>query len=66
MSESSVPMRLFNLWRRRAGSSAASEPADLGTAFGLELSLLPDEDEAPAAPHPQSPWWQRLLQRPAG
>ncbi|ODU08069.1 MAG: hypothetical protein ABS84_14350 [Rubrivivax sp. SCN 71-131] len=67
MSESSVPLRLLSLWRRRAGDPAPSEPADVGTAFGLELSMLPDEvDAAHPTARAQGPWWQRLMHRPAG
>jgi hypothetical protein len=63
MSEPSNPLRLFDLWRRRADDSALSEPADVGTAFGLELSMLPD-DEPSATASTGAPggtgWWRRL------
>ena len=63
MSESSKPHRLFDLWRRRADESMMSEPADVGTAFGLELSMLPD-DEPSATMSTGAPggtgWWRRL------
>jgi hypothetical protein len=40
-----------------------SEPADVGTAFGLELSMLPD-DEPSATASTGAPggtgWWRRL------
>lgn len=63
MSESTPTFRLFDLWRRRADDSRLSEPADVGTAFGLELSMLPD-DEAAATASTGAPggtgWWRRL------
>ena len=63
MSESSKPNRLFDLWRRRADEGMSSEPADVGTAFGLELSMLPD-DEPSATLSTGAPggtgWWRRL------
>jgi hypothetical protein len=62
MNARSNPTRLFGLWRRRA-LDPVSEPADVGTAFGMELSLMP-EDEQPAArdtaKNPESGWLRRL------
>ncbi len=63
MSESTPSFRLFDLWRRRADDSRLSEPADMGTAFGLELSMLPDDEVAAAASTGASAatgWWRRL------
>ncbi|MBK7060529.1 MAG: hypothetical protein IPI03_12045 [Rubrivivax sp.] len=63
MNESGNPFRLFDRWRRRADDSMLSEPADVGTAFGLELSMLPD-DEPSATACTGAPggteWWRRL------
>jgi hypothetical protein len=63
MSERSTSLRLSDLWRRRADDAAQSEPADVGTAFGLELSMLPD-DEPSATASMGAPggtsWWRRL------
>lgn len=63
MNEPSRSLRLFDLWRRRADDSLLSEPADVGTAFGLELSMLPD-DEVAATESTGAPggtgWWRRL------
>jgi hypothetical protein len=42
------------------------EPADLGTAFGLEMSMAPPTGPLPlAAPslRVRPRWWQRLLRR---
>ena len=59
MSDSTPGFRLSDIWRRRSDDSVLSEPADVGTAFGLELSMLPDDDEAPPADREKG-WWQRL------
>jgi hypothetical protein len=65
LSKSPRSSRLFGLLRRRTDRVADVEPADLGTAFGMELSLMPDDDPASAAPAaaPAKParghWWQR-------
>jgi hypothetical protein len=59
MSNSTPGFRLSDIWRRRSDDSLLSEPADVGTAFGLELSMLPD-DESPAPPERNRAWWQRL------
>jgi len=67
MSESSIPLRLLALWRRRGRTSAPEyEPADLGTAFGLDLSMLPEDAPEPAQPTQAATWWQRRSQRATG
>jgi hypothetical protein len=67
MSEPGRTPKLFDLWRRRSDDAALSEPADVGTAFGLELSMLPD-DEPSATARTGAPggtgWWRRLTRRP--
>jgi hypothetical protein len=64
MNEPLHSPRLFDRWRSRGVEEAPSEPADLGTAFGLELSMLPDEETA-ATETTGAPggtlWWRRLL-----
>ncbi len=63
MNESTPIFRLFGIWRRRAGDSMLSEPADVGTAFGLELSMLPDDEPAATASTGApggTEWWRRL------
>ncbi|WP_326534413.1 hypothetical protein [Pseudorhodoferax sp.] len=63
MTHSFSPFRLLERWRRQAGDSELSEPADVGTAFGLELSMLPDDQpsvtETTGAPG-GTLWWRRL------
>ena len=68
MSESPRPFRLFDVWRRRSDDSVRSEPADVGTAFGLELSMLPDDVPAAAGgcQPPGTGWWRRLSQWAGG
>lgn len=65
MNDPQSPFRLSDLWRRRGSDNVASEPADVGTAFGLELSMLPD-DETAATASIGAPggtvWWRRLTQ----
>lgn len=68
MSKAASPQRWFTGWRMPAASSAApdTDPADLGTAFGLDLSLheLPHEPP-PRAPQaaPRAGWMRRLSGR---
>ena len=57
--------RLFR-WGRPRVRPVKLDPADLGTAFGLDQSLAPDVDEAPAAAAPaRADWLQRLRLKPA-
>jgi hypothetical protein len=59
-ASSSLRSLLTGRWR---SARAVPDPADMGTCFGLEMTL----DEPPAdAPPPASatrPWWQRLSRR---
>ena len=59
-----------SLWRRLRERPALRGPdaADMGTAFGLEMSLLPDEAAPTPRPHDGSParrtpWWVRMRGR---
>ena len=70
MSNDATPRRWFSGWRTREAPDV-DDPADMGTAFGLDLSLneLPHEAAAAAGADGQSPgWMQRLTGRhkPAG
>jgi hypothetical protein len=64
MSTATTPLRsLFTARTRRA--PVAVDPADMGTCFGLEMTLTVPVAEAPA-PAPQArSWWQRLSSRKA-
>lgn len=54
---------LRSLLNGRARPAPVADPADMGTCFGLEMTL----DEPPAAPQrpaePGRSWWQRLSPR---
>lgn len=70
MDKSDAFRRWFGLWRA-ADPSAQDDPAGLGTAFGLDMSLSELADDAPALPTPmdgQGGWMQRVAARlrPAG
>jgi hypothetical protein len=47
------PRRWFWAWRSAAAGPVGTDPADLGTAFGLDLSLAPAVE--PARPQPAPP-----------
>lgn len=68
MSKAAPPQRWFTGWRVPAAGAVAPahDPADLGTAFGLDMSLL----ELQHAPPPRAPqaapragWMRRLAGR---
>lgn len=56
---------LSSLWRRqdRPAEPVEIDPADMGTCFGLEMSIdpLPPTAGEPATPH----WWERSSARKA-
>ncbi len=60
MSKVGTPQRWFSGWRI-ASRPARSDPADMGTAFGLELSLF--ESSQPPVPLAvaRRAWWMQLL-----
>ncbi len=65
MAKPETPSRWFSNWRTPA-AVPEHDPADLGTAFGLDLSL---EDELPRPAAPAKPaarqvgWMSRLAAR---
>ncbi|MBC7939671.1 MAG: hypothetical protein H7Z19_07895 [Chitinophagaceae bacterium] len=67
MKKASPPPRWFSTWR--ATRALQHDPADLGTAFGLDLSLrlYGNNDDTPACdprPAKRSPGWvQRWADR---
>ena len=70
MSNDATPHRWFSGWRTRE-APIFDDPADMGTAFGLDLSMneIAHEPAAAAATDEQQPGWvQRLTGRtkPAG
>ena len=64
MSTKAAPHRWFAGWRS-ADRPPRDDPADLGTAFGLDMSLDPDwvESRSPAPVTRQPGWVQRLTSR---
>ena len=62
MSKAATPNRWFSGWRTRP-QPADMDPADFGTAFGLDLSMNAVEHEAPPAAPPagRQPGWVRRL-----
>ena len=61
-TKAAAPQRWFTGWRL-AERAPQNDPADLGTAFGLDMSLDPDWAASPAAAAPvaRSPGWVRRL-----
>lgn len=55
---SEVPSASFFSWPPR-GEAAEPDAADLGTAFGLDLSLLPADEAPPGETQPKG-WPERL------
>ena len=51
MAKAQSPARWYAPWRQPAATCPSIDPADLGTAFGLDLSMTPP-DEGPQAPSP--------------
>lgn len=66
MAQPSNSRILFRLARGRR-LAAAPDPADVGTAYGMELTLAPDpteDDAASRAPtRRRSPWLRRWVAR---
>jgi hypothetical protein len=55
-------------WMHARPASMRDDPADYGTAFGLELSIGNDEPDLPATtppPRTAAGWWARWRQRAA-
>ncbi len=63
MNKPAHPHRWFTGWRA-APRPVEDDPADLGTAFGLDLSMLPPAAEPPPeATRPAQGWVQRMTAR---
>ena len=62
MPPAAAPSLLARLTRRRRAARRPPEPADMGTAFGMEQWLDErDHDALPAAAAPKRAWWPRWL-----
>jgi hypothetical protein len=65
-SKAAQPQRWFHSWRSTPRPAPDTDPADLGTAFGLDLSLS-EPAALPATPAERRPGWvQRLAERRRG
>jgi hypothetical protein len=65
MGNKETPHRWFNGWRSPPRPQE-DDPADMGTAFGLDLSLS-EPAALPATPAERRPGWvQRLAERRRG
>ncbi len=56
------PNRWFAAWRARPVQAPALDPADCGTAFGLDLSI-PSADTPPPATAPATTGWRERWAR---
>ncbi len=54
-----APQRWFARWRAERRWANGTDPADLGTAFGLDLSMMQAAPEP--APAERRPGWVRRL-----
>jgi hypothetical protein len=61
MTKAATPTRWFSAWRP-AARVVQDDPADLGTAFGLDMSMIDDAPPPAAVPAERrgSGWAQRL------
>jgi hypothetical protein len=72
MAKAAFPVASWSSRWQRRGARGGTDWADLGTAFGLEMSMRPPGDVEPpqaAAAPPVAKgrrWWQRLGGRPGG
>lgn len=62
MSTATTPLRSLLTGRSRR-VPAAVDPADMGTCFGLEMTLTVPVADVPAPAPPARSWWQRLSSR---
>jgi hypothetical protein len=63
MNDADTPNRWFQAWRSQP-RTVPLDPADLGTAFGLDASFDAPHGAAHPSPNPVKPgWMQRLTSR---
>ncbi len=56
-TKATPPQRWFQAWRSTARPAPVDDPADVGTAFGLDLSMA----DTPPEPLTRRPGWVRRL-----
>lgn len=62
-STAAKPQSWFHSWRSTPRPAPDTDPADLGTAFGLDLSMSEGTPLPPASSKGQPGWVQRLAER---
>jgi hypothetical protein len=63
MSKAASPQRWYAPWRRAAATPLEYDPADLGTCFGLELSMSTAQPDASRGAPARPGWVHRLAAR---
>lgn len=61
-SKAAPAARWYHVWRQAGRVPAETDPADHGTAFGMEMSLL-DPPATSLPPPPRNPWMPRWAAR---
>jgi len=54
MKKAASPARWYHAWQSRRADADADDPADMGTAFGLDMSI-PDDTVVPPPGGPAAP-----------
>ena len=62
-SKAAKPRSWFHSWRSTPRPAPDTDPADLGTAFGLDLSMSEDSQLPPIASEARLGWVRRLAER---
>jgi hypothetical protein len=62
-SNAAKPQSWFHNWRSTPRPAPDTDPADLGTAFGLDLSMSEAAPLPPASVDTRPGWVQRLAER---
>lgn len=66
MSTTTRTLRTLLTRRSHPRPQAEQDPADMGTCFGLEMTLAPMASELPPPAALPPTWWQRLSPRKIG
>lgn len=62
-NKAASPQRWFSGWRTSARPAQGDDPADLGTAFGLDMSMTDPPADAPPPAERRPGWVRRLTTR---
>lgn len=63
MKKAEASPRWYAVWRARPAPARPQDPADLGTAFGLDLSFRTEEPPLPPATPAPRGWMSRWTAR---